>query len=145
MIKDCALAAGNRETGGILLGSYGQDGNNVTVSLATRQPRDSQSGRTWFQRGARGLKALLQRRWKSGEYYVGEWHSHPGSEPAPSATDIEEIEAISRQTAYQCPKPLLVIAGTSARRRINLSVSVFHDRNLVRLRLARDTDELWLK
>lgn len=140
-IEQHALAAGNHETGGILLGSYDHTGNNVTVSEATTQPKDSHSGRTWFQRGVHGLKALLRSRWGHGEYYVGEWHSHPGAAPEPSADDIKEMRAISREIRYRCPKPIMVIAGTSAGREVYLSTSVFEGGNLVRLHLTRDNDE----
>lgn len=141
-IKEHAVAAGDHETGGILLGSYDRDGNNVTVSEATAQPKDSQSGRRWFRRGVHGLKALLRSRWGHGEYYIGEWHSHPGATPEPSANDIKEMRAISREFSYRCPKPIMIIAGTSAGREIYLSTSVFEGGNLVRLHLTRDSDEM---
>ncbi len=48
---------------------------------ATTRPADSLAGRTTFQRGVRGLRPLLHARWKTGLYYVGEWHfileAHP--------------------------------------------------------------------
>ncbi|AZO23616.1 hypothetical protein EJ070_25035 [Mesorhizobium sp. M1E.F.Ca.ET.045.02.1.1] len=140
-IKEYALAAGDRETGGILVGRYDGHGNNVTVSEATTQSKDSRSGRTWFQRGVHGLKDLLQSRWRHGEYYVGEWHSHPRAAPEPSANDIKEMRAISKEISYRCPKPVMIIAGTSAAREVYLSASVFERGGLVRLQESSVSSE----
>ena len=132
-IQARALAAGEHETGGILIGRYNLDGNKVLVSEATTQTKDSWSGRTWFQRGIHGLKDLLRSRWSGGEYYVGEWHSHPSAAPEPSWKDITAMQKISRTRKYRCPKPIMVIAGTSGAREVSLSASVFSNGGLVRL------------
>jgi len=121
-----------RSTGGILIGRYQDDGNTALVTSATARPNDSISGRTWFQRGVRGLKELLRDRWLRGEYYLGEWHSHPGGSPDPSGNDFREMRSISIDSNYRCSRPLLIIAGTSAGS-IELSVSVIDSGRLVRL------------
>lgn len=61
-MRDHALAAGGRETGGILIGRYDLDGNSAIVPEATIRPKDSRSGRAWFQRGIHGLKDMLRNR-----------------------------------------------------------------------------------
>src|ERR1051325_3106003 len=75
------------ETGGILLGRYSDDHNCALVTAATSAPADSRSGRTWFVRGVRGLQRTIDRLWtRQHEYYLGEWHFHPGGVPDPSQT-----------------------------------------------------------
>lgn len=132
-IGDQALAAGARETGGILIGHYDLDGKSAIVTEATIRPKDSRAGSTWFQRGVQGLKDLLTDRWSRGSYYVGEWHSHPSASPAPSGNDLKEMRAISREVSYRCPKPILVIAGTMGAS-VRLSVSVLEYDRLIWLR-----------
>ena len=132
-IESEALAAGPHETGGVLIGSYDPDGRIATVTEATMKPRDSRAGRTWFQRGVRGLKGVLRLRWSEGQYYIGEWHSHPGGAPEPSGNDIREMQAISKEIGYQCPKPIMVIAGTAGGGVVKLSTSVINGSVLIRL------------
>ncbi|WFU10362.1 Mov34/MPN/PAD-1 family protein [Rhizobium sp. CB3090] len=128
-----SLASTGKETGGILIGRYGNDGNVAVVTAATERPTDSSSGRAWFQRGISGLTAKLRARWAYGEYYLGEWHSHPGGAPDPSSNDIREMRSISMDTSYGCPKPIMIIAGTSDAS-VRISVSVLENGRLLRLR-----------
>lgn len=132
-IESQALAAGNQETGGVLIGSYDRDGRRATVTEATMKSKDSRSGRTWFQRGVRGLQDVLQLRWSQAQYYIGEWHSHPGGAPEPSGNDVREMQAISREISYQCPKPIMIIAGTAGGGTVDLSASVVDGGALIRL------------
>jgi hypothetical protein len=77
---------------------------------------------------------MLRNRWSRGEYYVGEWHSHPGGTPDPSSNDLREMQAISREVSYRCPKPIMIIAGTLAGPSVTLSVSVLENDRLIILR-----------
>ncbi len=81
------------ETGGIIIGYYDDMCKNAVITEFTNPPEDSKSDRFRFYRGIQGLKKLLQQRWKErNEYYLGEWHLHPGSSPTPSATDIAQMK-----------------------------------------------------
>lgn len=133
LIEKEALASTDKETGGILIGRYEGDGNVAVVTAATERPADSNAGRAWFQRGISGLTAKLRARWVHGEYYLGEWHSHPGGAPDPSNNDIREMRSIAIDTSYRCPKPIMVIAGTSGQS-MRISVSVLENGRLIRLK-----------
>jgi hypothetical protein len=111
-----AKQAGRKETGGILIGRLDAGGGTAIVLEATAKPADSGSGWAWFRRGVRGLRSLLAYRWQEGRHYLGEWHYHPGSSPAPSGPDREAIAAIARDGRYQCPEPILSIIGGSPTR-----------------------------
>ncbi|ERM00081.1 hypothetical protein Q644_06970 [Brucella intermedia 229E] len=140
LIETEALASANKETGGILIGRYENDGNVAVVTAATERPADSLAGRAWFQRGISGLTAKLRARWTQGEYYLGEWHSHPpgGAPPdPPSSNDVREMRSISIDPSYRCPKPIMVIAGgTSGGKSMRVSVSVLETGGLIRLKPA---------
>lgn len=103
--------AGPRETGGLLVGRYSDRREMAVVSHVTGPSSDSVAGRTWFHRGVAGLQDLLFQRWRQQEYYLGEWHSHPGAEPIPSGTDGNEMSSIAHSPGYQCPEPILLIVG----------------------------------
>lgn len=100
-----------RETGGILIGKYSPDLRTAFVTRVQGPPPDSRAGSTWFVRGVRGLQRVLSRYWARGEYYLGEWHYHPGA-PNPSPEDLQQMMAIAGSVAYCCPEPLLCIVGS---------------------------------
>lgn len=108
----CARA-GRSETGGILVGSYSDDGECATVTGIGDAPDDSEWGGTWFRRGVRGVKEWLSTLWHGAmpTYYVGEWHFHPFASPTASRTDIRQLKEIARDVRYRCPEPLLIIVG----------------------------------
>lgn len=124
IIAEC-IKAGANETGGILIGHYSDDGSTAIIFEATARPADSLAGRTTFQRGTKGLRSLLQSRWKTGKYYVGEWHFHPGGLPEPSSNDFESMRNIAANPNYQCPEPVMIILGGAPAGSYSLSACVF--------------------
>lgn len=79
------------ETGGILLGGFDLDRQTLFVTAALPSPPDSKGGRTYFDRGARGVKqAIMEVENATMRHitYIGEWHTHPaGSKSEPSGLD----------------------------------------------------------
>lgn len=105
-------AAGSIETGGILVGRYVDDGHLAIVEMASRRTPDSRSGRSWLVRGVSGLTSWLSHLWSTSNiHYVGEWHCHPGASANPSPGDLSQMREISRDPAYCCPEPILLIVG----------------------------------
>lgn len=133
-ILAAAEEAGRRETGGILIGRYDQDGWTAEVVEATPKPPGSHAGWSWFHRGNGGLRELLAARWAAGHHYLGEWHFHPGGATAPSDTDKTTMWRIAADAAYQCPQPVLVILGGAAPARWSLSATIFQQGSYIRLR-----------
>lgn len=103
--------ADHLETGGILIGKYNKTHELAVVTRVCGPPGDSQRGRSQFWRGLRGLQRLLNHLWRRQEYYLGEWHYHPGGSARPSKVDIEQMKRISESTQYHTPEPILVLIG----------------------------------
>lgn len=115
-----------KETGGILIGNYSPDLKRAVVTIVTGAPTDSKGGKTWFHRGTKGLQQLLDDVWKKqGAFYLGEWHYHPNGAPTPSSYDISEMKQISKNKAYNCPEPILIIAGSRSPDDWNIGTYVF--------------------
>jgi len=127
------------ETGGILIGRYTRSRTTALVERATPPTADSRAGRTNFYRGVRGLQKLLRRLWRrpieERRYYLGEWHFHPGANPAPSPSDKDQMVRISQSEEYQCPEPILVIIGGQPPREHALATWIFR-RNSAPLELG---------
>ena len=110
-ILDMCLASYPLETGGVLIGRYNQTLDTAIATRATEPPLDSQRRRTTFYRGTQGLHELFRLLWPKKEYYLGEWHYHPGSSPEPSAADVERMQEIAESDNTNCPEPILLVAG----------------------------------
>lgn len=111
ILAACSVA-GDRETGGILMGYYVEAHDRAIVTDVSMAPGDSESGRAWFLRGVLGLQEWIDRLWTARRhYYLGEWHFHPFAAPNPSSQDLGQLEAIARSPLYKCPEPLLLILG----------------------------------
>ena len=97
------------ETGGILMGSYIEGGSTAYVTRVEGPPCDSKRERNRFYRGINDLRDLVESLWKSGEHYLGEWHSHPGGLSRPSGGDVRQMKAIAKDHEAHCPEPILVV------------------------------------
>lgn len=128
LISHCVRKWPN-ETGGILVGRYTSSLDLAVVTRVLAPPPDSKHGRTCFVRGTRGLQELLRRLWRrpreAREYYLGEWHLHPGGRPAPSSTDRRQMTEVSALEGYHCPEPILLLVGGSIQRDWSFGAFVF--------------------
>jgi integrative and conjugative element protein (TIGR02256 family) len=106
---------GAKETGGILMGNYTPNLNTAIIKTITGPTKDSKSGYTWFERGLKGLQALIDSSWQKQDYYLGEWHFHPNASPIPSGKDIKQMKEISNSKQYNCSEPILIIIGGNTR------------------------------
>lgn len=87
------------EAGGILMGY--RRGMHTHVTEATFPASEDVQSRFGFVRRAAHHKHIAVRRWKdTGETldYVGEWHTHPEDDPAPSDIDIHHWMKITRSS-----------------------------------------------
>ncbi len=116
MIARCCSDAYPLETGGILLGRYSDNHDMAVVLKASFPPTDSGSGKNWFLRGVTGLQQLIDKLWKSNNFYLGEWHYHPDGAPVVSQDDIAAISKIATDPQYKCPEPILLIIGGGRKR-----------------------------
>jgi integrative and conjugative element protein (TIGR02256 family) len=76
------------ESGGILLGY--RRGDHAHIVAATVPGPFDRGTRTSFLRSERGHREHALTMWRDSEEqmdYMGEWHTHPESEPSPSSTD----------------------------------------------------------
>ncbi|MFH0871608.1 MAG: Mov34/MPN/PAD-1 family protein [bacterium] len=120
-----------KETGGIIIGHYTQDGLVATITKATPPPRDSKAGSNWFIRGTSGLRSFLEKWWERPDrrYYLGEWHYHPALVVEPSVEDIKQMIQISEDRKYSCPEPIMLIMGSIQQKKRSVRAYVFPRRD----------------
>jgi len=111
ILRHC-IDAGNVETGGILIGHYTERYDWAVVTDISGPPDDSRRGLTYFFRGIKGLKKLLNQVWNSKrDYFLGEWHFHPFARPEASQEDERQLREHSKNGLLMCPEPVLLIVG----------------------------------
>lgn len=89
------------EAGGIFLG-YRRGIHLHVVQATTPQPKDRRT-RYRFDRHDQHHQAIATKEWMGSDGtidYVGEWHTHPQTNPMPSALDISEWGKIHRNREF---------------------------------------------
>lgn len=98
------------EAGGILLGY--RRGRHLHVSKATTPQAGDTQHRYGFRRQAQPHQRIALEEWKAEREtmdYLGEWHTHPESSPAPSSIDRHEWRKVC---SGKCGFMVFIIAGT---------------------------------
>jgi integrative and conjugative element protein (TIGR02256 family) len=108
------------ETGGTLVGHYTYNGRIAWIEQGLGVRRGAQASRTSFYRPADvidGQLAEIYRASSACTYYLGEWHSHPGSTTGPSPTDLHTMHDLACSPLVATDTPILLIleghVGTS--------------------------------
>lgn len=97
------LAPGAPEAGGILLGRYLQDSEDVVVDAVTVPMPGDQQGRYFFHRARQAHQQAVEEAWQATagtRTYLGEWHTHPEPDPTPSCVDLLDWRRKLRQDQY---------------------------------------------
>lgn len=112
---EAARGDGTVETGGILLGGFDLERRTLFVTAALPSPPDSRQGRTYFDRGARGVKRSIMEAEQATMHhitYIGEWHTHPaGSNSEPSQLDRRLLRWVADLRQLFLMPGLLLILG----------------------------------
>lgn len=101
-------------TGGVLIGTYSADLQNIIVTEVTGPPPDSKAEHGAFTCGFDGLAELLLNRWDADPrtFFLGYWHSRNVDSLAPSELDSSTMASVADNPDYQSKSPVLVICKT---------------------------------
>ncbi len=101
------------ETGGVLMGYTGSNGDVVVTDLvmsgenAVHKPFRFEPNQEYHEQEI----ARIFRSSMGKITYLGDWHSHPNSSPDMSRLDRKTLFKISNTTAALCPTPVMMILG----------------------------------
>ncbi|RWJ00050.1 Mov34/MPN/PAD-1 family protein [Mesorhizobium sp.] len=99
-----------REAGGQLFARF--DGTDIIVTEATPpSPYDVRS-RFGFRPNRRREQAEILERHERGHHFIGDWHTHPETEPHPSPVDTESMRDLVVRSRHQLNGFIMVIVGT---------------------------------
>ena len=102
-----------KESGGMLFTRI-LAGSSVEVS-AISLPRggDRATPTSFIPDRARGRKEI-ERRFRRGQHFIGEWHSHYERHPTPSPKDKSTIQSLFRSSTHDLPMFLMLIISSEA-------------------------------
>jgi integrative and conjugative element protein (TIGR02256 family) len=109
-------APGALEAGGVLLGRWIIERNDVVVDHLTTPMRGDRRFRFAFYRDQRAHQRRIDEAYASSGGtcgYLGEWHTHPEPTPTPSDTDIEDWRRRLRRDQVDVPFVFFAIVGTA--------------------------------
>lgn len=96
--------ARDAEAGGILLGRRILETDDVVIDLASEPHVADSRSRFRFFRKKEPAQRLVDTSWersKGTQNYLGEWHTHPEDDPAPSALDLGEWQRIVATAVFE--------------------------------------------
>lgn len=109
-----AIRAEPEETGGILLGYWGPSREEVVVVEATAPGPHAITGKKAFTPDYEHDRELVAQRYRSSRgriTYLGDWHSHPDSETAPSIRDLRTLRRIADAEVARVEVPMMALVG----------------------------------
>lgn len=108
-----------REAGGVLMGNHvGSAGSRRVTELVDGGP-DASATRTSFNPDQQFQQSEVDKLFAKHDgniEYLGDWHSHPGGVPYPSATDRGALKRIRAALDARCAEPIMLICGGRLRR-----------------------------
>lgn len=103
------------EFGGFLIGKYLYDRKTASVTKCIL-PKKYQGMPTLFERSTKGLEDEFKRIFaEEGEYYLGEWHTHPNGSANYSTTDLNAMKNTAECTSVTIANPLLLIIALTSK------------------------------
>lgn len=112
ILKLCTGSYPN-ECGGIFIGEYSDDLKKAKIKEAMVS-ENSAGGKATFLREAKEANNFLKHLWQlaSGtKYFIGEWHSHPNGNGAPSSMDDDAMHRVAKSKKCSCQRPILIIVN----------------------------------
>jgi len=103
------------EAGGVLLGRYIIDSNDIVVDDITTPMQDDVRKRYFFLKQKKYHQKVVTESWEKSKgtcNYLGEWHTHPEAIPTPSSIDTLEWKRLLKSTKFEGGYLYFIIAGT---------------------------------
>jgi len=101
----------SREAGGQLFAYFEE--NFTRIERATGPRPSDRRGLTIFVPNRSAERREINRLYKEGLHYVGDWHTHPEPIPKPSQTDINSFRQMFRKSRHDLESFVIIIMGTT--------------------------------
>lgn len=103
------------EAGGVLLGRFIKESNDIIVDNITVPMIGDLRSRFSFKRGKALHQRIIDRIWQKSRgtsQYLGEWHTHPEKNPSPSIVDTNNWKRQLKEDTFSNRFLYFIILGT---------------------------------
>lgn len=131
-----------KEAGGVLLGRFLIDSNDVVVDHITIPMAGDKRARFGYFRSKHAHQKRISEAWASSQgtcNYLGEWHTHPEDDPHPSGYDIANWKNKLKDDKFDSDFLFFIIVGTV---RVNVWKGRRDNNNFEKLSLVTDHSSL---
>lgn len=104
------VGASSAEAGGMIFASI--ESGLVRVVCATEPAQQDKRGRFSFLPALGPQQLTIDKQFKCGLHFIGEWHTHPEARPQPSSVDLRSMSDCFRLSQHQLAGLLMIILGT---------------------------------
>jgi integrative and conjugative element protein (TIGR02256 family) len=104
------VGSSSPEAGGMLLANI--EPGLVRVVCATEPAQRDKRGRFSFMPALGPQQRTIDRQFKSGLHFIGEWHTHPEACPRPSSVDLRSMSECFLLSKHQLAGLVMIILGT---------------------------------
>lgn len=105
---------GLNESGGILLGKHNKKKHLYQITFFSKPNKKDNCGKYYFIRNKEAAQQVIDNKWKESlgiVNYLGEWHTHPCTNPYPSNTDLSLLKSIIEDKSNVWPNVIMIIIG----------------------------------
>ncbi|KAA6330613.1 hypothetical protein EZS27_020696 [termite gut metagenome] len=120
------------EFGGFLIGYYSSDFKTLFVKDFLL-PQKYQGLLSIFERSIDGIKNIFYQIFKiKGQYYIGEWHSHPNGGTMYSQTDLHAMIKIAEEETVRIKNPILLILSVNPNSKTTIAFYLYDNKKLIK-------------
>lgn len=104
---------GHREAGGQLFGTF----PSPNIMMVEKATGPVSAYRRFLHRISLNLhvdQKEINDEFKKGLHYLGDWHTHPATNPSPSPIDYRTFQSRFRQSTHELIEMLMIIVGTNS-------------------------------
>lgn len=130
-IGELAVKQYPNEFGGFLIGQYTNNFKTVEITNVIL-PLKYKGSPTSFLRLTNDISGVFRDAFNnSGQYYVGEWHSHPNGSTKYSQTDLNAMIEIVDCDTVSIKNPILLILSVNNKSMNKFTFYYYNNKNLV--------------
>jgi integrative and conjugative element protein (TIGR02256 family) len=101
----------SREAGGQLFAKIGD--KEISIVHATTPGLFDLRSRFGFRPNRKTAQLEIDKHYKQGLHFVGEWHTHPEAHPTPSGSDLESMLEMVTISVHALSGYIMLIVGTA--------------------------------
>lgn len=105
-------SAGMKEAGGMLF-TNDLENNEVIVNYVSLPTYLDKRGRWFFKPNPKSSQSIIQKQFKKGSHYIGDWHSHSEKYPSPSPKDKRTFRQVFVKSDHELRFMIMLILSAN--------------------------------